>query len=80
MKEKIQNEKKLRNDANNTLEQLNKKVRELDSKYQKELMYYKELALKKEDEVGKVKDKLQRAIEKVLLLCNKADMRIIGEL
>ncbi len=68
LKEKIQKERRLRNEANATLEQLNKKVKDLEGKYQKELLYYKDLSQKKEEELVKSKEKLQKLLEKVIFV------------
>jgi len=65
LKEKIKNERQLRGEANATLEQLNKKVKDLDAKYQKELLYYKEISEKKENEINFERAKIQRIFENV---------------
>jgi len=65
MKEKLKRERKLRAEANNTLEQLNKKVKDLEMKYSKELLYYKEAAFGTEEQIKQERMRYEKIFEKV---------------
>lgn len=58
-------EKETRINSNKSLEELNKKVKDLENKYSSELSYYKDAYQVKEEELIKKKEKFEKFLENV---------------